>query len=130
MTVDRYSATDDATAIVTTTAPVHETVINAVYNGDDGHGDPDSGSLYRIRHTADDVEAAIRDASRAYMDRKGGIHPETPTRGPGETSFDWGDAVTHLPEEPELMAEHGILDITVLDITPGLVVNHDDDLLA
>ncbi len=125
MTIDQSITTDD-----TTTMLVHETIINAVFNGDDGYGDPDSGSLYRIRHTADDVEAAIRDASRAYMDRKGGIHPENPTRDPWTMAFDWGDAVTHLPEEPELMAEHGILDITVLDITPGLVVVHDDDLLA
>jgi len=125
MTIDQSITTDD-----TTTMLVHETIINAVFNGDDGYGDPDSGSLYRIRHTADDVEAAIRDASRAYMDRKGGIHPKNPTRDPWTMAFDWGDAVTHLPEEPELMAEHGILDITVLDITPGLVVNHDDDLLA
>ncbi len=124
MTIDQSITTDD-----TTTMLVHETIINAVFNGDDGYGDPDSGSLYCIRHTADDVEAAITDASRAYMDRKGGIHPENPTRDPWTMAFDWGDAVTHLPEEPELMAEHGILDITVLDITPGLVVNHDDDLL-
>jgi len=130
MTIDHDPITDDSMTTDTTTAPIHETLINAVFNGDKGYGDPDSSTLYRIRHTAEDIEEAVKAASRAYMTMKGGLHPENPGRGPWTMSFDWGDMVTHLPEEPEIMAAHGILDIAVLADTPDLVVNHDDDLLA
>ncbi len=112
------------------TRPVaRDTIINAVYNGDKGYGAPDTGALYRIRHTTENARAAVKAAARAYMEARGGIHPETPGRGPWQASFTWGDAVTLLPEEPDLLARHGILDIAVLDIVPDVVVNHDEDLL-
>jgi len=101
-----------------------DTIINAVYNGDKGYGAPDTGTLYRIRHTTENVRAAVKAAAHAYMEAHGGIHPETPGRGPWQARFTWGDAVTLLPEEPDLLARHGIL-----DIVPDLVVNHDEDLL-
>lgn len=110
--------------------PVHETIVAAVFNSRKGYGNPDACALYRIRHTTDDVAEAIAAAARAFMAMTGGVHPETPTRGPWQTPFTWGDALVHLPSAPHLLAAHGILDIAALDSTPDLVINHDDDLLA
>ncbi len=73
------------------TPPVaQDTIINAVYNGDRGYGAPDTGTLYRIRHTTENVRTAVKAAARAYMEARGGIHPETPGRGPWQASFTWG----------------------------------------